>query len=78
LDTNNKQQSTKSGRGRLGGGGSIDTRTMAVTTADCTMALIAAVSTTAAAVVTVAATAAEEGSGAVGMGSAGMDVSHTH
>jgi hypothetical protein len=54
VDTNNKQQSTKSGSGRLGGGGGGDTRTTAATTADGTMALIAATTTTAA-----AATAAE-------------------
>jgi len=42
VNTNNKQQSTKSGSGRLGSGGSIDTRTTAATTADGTMALIAA------------------------------------
>ena len=56
VDTNNKQQSTKSGSGRLFGG---DTRTTAVMTAAGTMALIAATTTTAVAVATVAATAAE-------------------
>ena len=77
VDTNNKQQSTKSGSGRLGGGGGggSDTRITAASTADGTMALIAATTTTAAAVATVAATAAEEGSGGGGAGSAGMDVS---
>jgi hypothetical protein len=75
LDTNNKQHSTKSVGGRLGGGGGSDTRTTVATTADGTMALIAVTMTTAVAVAMVAAMAAEEGSGGGGAGSAGMDVS---
>ena len=59
VDTNNKQQSTKSGSGRLGGGGGGNTRTTTATPAAGMMALIAAATTTAAAVATVAAAAME-------------------
>jgi len=70
-----KQQSTKSGSGRLGGGSGSVTRTTVATMTDGTMALIAAtLMTTAAAVATVVATAAEKGSGGGGTGS-GIDVS---